>query len=376
MTTVGRLFTRVAVGAAALAWTVLPALAQSEPITEENIVTGTMDIDFGTRTHQDTTGDLKAGSPALGASDKYKLVLSVAKTTEFAGEITRLPNLYSSILQSRKQEAQLGFSIDLSVLNPKDTKQKKTVGKWVGMIPIDPASGAYDLSGGRAKERPLRIAIDAVGAAKAFTDEFTGRLMGKAEKKDNLASYTYKRLVGDKTVEVVVKQTDPMRFENLVLAKGPAEVYPRCIVSGRLDFDYETGNWLTDGIRFRYSVDGKEIEDTVTGSIKWIEDPDRKANGKGYYDFNLRWNEDKNKGASDESAAFQKMSAEEAFFAVDRSVPCMTGRISYQDTFVGGGETPATSKVTYNLNANKLTKQQVVNFVKLWLVCTGPINDE
>ena len=40
--------------------------------------------------------------------------------------------------------------------------------------------------------------------------------------------------------------------------------------------------------------------------------------------------------------------------------------------FIEGGE----SGVTYNLNANKLTKQQVMNFFKLWMIAVGPTNDE
>ena len=43
---------------------------------------------------------------------------------------------------------------------------------------------------------------------------------------------------------------------------------------------------------------------------------------------------------------------------------------------MAGGDVPASSKVTYKLNANKLTKQQVVNFFKLWLIAVGPTNDE
>ena len=43
----------------------------------------------------------------------------------------------------------------------------------------------------------------------------------------------------------------------------------------------------------------------------------------------------------------------------------------------GGDEPTVTaSKITYNLNANKLTKQQVMNFFKLWIVSVGPTNDE
>ena len=39
-------------------------------------------------------------------------------------------------------------------------------------------------------------------------------------------------------------------------------------------------------------------------------------------------------------------------------------------------EQPTSSKVTYALKANKLSKQQVMNFFKLWLVAIGPTNDE
>lgn len=354
------------------------ATSPTDTVTEDNIITGTMDIDFGTRTNLDRSGDLKEGSAALGAKDTYKFTLAVAKTTEFTGDITRQPNLYSKMLQSRKQSANLGFNIDLFVLNPKDLKQKKAVGKWVGTVPIDPTSGAFDLAGGKEQQSPLRIAVDAIGKARAFTDPFAGKLVGKAETKTNLASYTYKRLIGNKTVEIKAAKVDPMRFENVTLAMGPAESYPRTAVNGRLDFDYETGNWLTDGIRFRYTLDGKEFEDVVTGSIKWVEDPNRDSNGKGYYDFNLRWNEEKSRTPSTEADAFAQMSEEDAFFAVDDSIPCLTGRIEYVDTMGGGssGDLPTTSKVTYKLNANKLTKQQVMNFFKLWVLGTGPINDE
>jgi hypothetical protein len=356
------------------------AMAQSaEPptITEDGTIKGTMEITFNTRTNLDTSGSFKDGSAALGAKDIYKINITVANAAQFDGEISRLPNIYSKLIQSKKQEASLFYSVNLSLLNPRDPKQKKTVGKLVGTVPIDPKSGAFELAGGQILEQPspMRISVDAAGRAAAFTEQFRGRLIGKAEKKEGLGSYTFNRAVGGKTVAVTVKKSDPMRFENIVLAKGPSENYPTTTVTGRLDYDYETGNWLTDGIRFRYTLDGKEYEDIVTGTIKWVEDPDRATNGKGQYEFNLRWNEEKNKTASTEGAAFEAMSDEEAFFAVDNSIPCMTGRISYVDTY-SSGDTVASSKVEYALNANKLTKQQVMNFFKLWLLAVGPTNDE
>jgi hypothetical protein len=45
-------------------------------------------------------------------------------------------------------------------------------------------------------------------------------------------------------VKVEVKNTDPMRFESLALAMGPAQTYPRATVNGNLDYDYETGKLL------------------------------------------------------------------------------------------------------------------------------------
>src|SRR5204863_4952264 len=98
---------------------------------------------------------------------------------------------------------------------------------------------------------------------------------------------------------------------------------------------------------------------------------------KGYYEFNLRFNEEKFKTASTEASAFDKLSEEDAFFAVDDRIPCLTGKVAYVDTFSGGPDSPpASSKITYTLNANKLSKQQVMNFFKLWMLAVGPTNDE
>jgi hypothetical protein len=230
------------------------------------------------------------------------------------------------------------------------------------------------LNGGSAQDSPLRFDIDSVGSIKAFKDNFDGKLVGKAEAKETLAAYTMKRVVGDRTVEVKIKRSDPMKFDNLALSKGPSDNYPRTTVNGTLNYDYETGNYFADGIRFSYSADGKDVTDIVTGSIKWVEDADRKSNGKGHYEFNLRWNEDAQKKGGDEAAAFGKMSEEEAFFAVDNSLPSLTGTVDYVDSMSGGVVT--SSKVTYHLDANRLTKQQTMAFLKLWLISIAPTNDE
>jgi hypothetical protein len=344
------------------------ALAQEpEKITQPGIISGTMDIDFKSRKNLDAKGQ-----PAKGAADVYSVAMSVAKTTEFKGAIQRLPHV-PGVLGLQEQKGQLSYSLDLAVINPVDMSQKKTVGKWVGTVPIG-KDGVYSIDG--TPDSPLRIAVDAIGRAQAFTDRFGGKLVGKSRKPS--AAMTYIRQLQGKQVKVEVKNTDPMRFESLALAMGPTQSYPRTTVNGNLDYDYETGNYYTNGIRFVYNLNGKDVEDVVTGSIKWVEDPNRASNGKGQYEFNLRWNEAKAKPATTEADAFAKLSDEEAFFAVDNSIPSLTGTVSYEDQMVGSGDKqlPGNSKVKYSLNANQLTKVQVMNFFKLWLICVGPTNDE
>ena len=352
-------------------------------VTENGFISGTMNIDFGTRKNIDTTGKLVDGSPAEGASDVYNMNLNVAKTTEYAGKIVRKPRLVSKLIGREIQAAEINYDVGLAVRNPANLEQKRAVGKWVGRVAID-EHGVYDFGAGSAEASQLRMAIDAVGKAQAFIGGFSGKIYGKDQtKKGALAEKLteYSRIVHGKTVKVTAKRTDPLKFSGLVLGEGPAQIYPRTQVDGNLDYDYDTGNWYTNGIRFRYTTDGKETEDVVTGSIKWVEDPNRGTNGKGAYEFNLRFNEEKNKPASDEAAAFGDMQGEDAFFAVDNSVPAMTGTISFEDTLISrGGDdeepTAVASKVTYNLNANKLTKLQAVNFFKLWMVIVGPTNDD
>lgn len=365
--------------ALAAALVAAPAYAADPPtITENDVIAGTMSIDFGTRTRLDTSGKLAAGSPAEGSKDVYTFDLNVVTTTQFAGKIERQPRLQSAVIGREVQPAALQYDIGLAVRNPQNLQEKRNIGKWVGTVPID-ANGVYLLDGGAAAGSPLRIAVDTVGQAQGFSESFAGRLAGKPPVKKGLVEEvrTFSRQVGGKQVNIQVKGSDPMRFESVTLAAGPARIYPRTVVNGRMDFDYETGNWYTDGLRFRYTQDGVDREDIVTGSIKWVEDANRKVNGKGRYEFNLRFNEDKNKPSTTEAAAFAKgASDEDAFFAVDTSVPTLTGSVDFVDTIIAGREAPTASKITYKLNANRLTKQQVMNFFKLWMLAVGPTNDE
>ena len=122
---------------------------------------------------------------------------------------------------------------------------------------------------------------------------------------------------------------------------------------------------MTVLVRHGQVHDGQNHEDVVTGTIKWEESADRSESGKGQYIFNLRFNETKHK-VTDEGAVFdtQQMSAEEAFFAVDKSLPALTGKIDYIDSFGKDKDTP----IYKNNLPLILSKLRTISFFQLIFV--------
>ncbi len=346
----------------------LPMGAQeAEKLNMPKAINGTMDIDYASRKNTD-----EKGKPKAGTKDTYSMALTVAGTTEFTGKIIRLPNLTKWGGYKAVQEAGLGFEVNVSVLNPANPAQKKTVGVLVGNVALSP-EGKYDPSA-------VRMAINQVGKARAFESKSRGAYYGKTGKEATAGqkAMSFARNVGGKTVKIESKGNDPLRFEGLVLPAGPAEAYGETTVNGDLVYDYDTGNYYTSGIVMTYNYNGQAVTDKITGSIKFVEDPQRDANGKSKYEFNLRWNEDANRPKSTESDAFAKLSDEDAFFAVDNTVPSLSGTIEYVDSFVNvaGNKQPGSSKLGLNLDSYQLTKQQILSMHKLLLFIVGPFNDE
>lgn len=323
-----------------------------------------MNIEFGTRTEVDPDGN-----PKPGAEDRYAVSLIVLHTYKVTGSIARKPHIVSSILGREIQAAALRYDLKFFVVD-KSGGADKPVGGIQGTMPVK--DGVYILP-------PGGVSMSTVSSRN---EPFSGQIAGKSENKNSKLSaklFEYARVIRGKTVKVQSKNIDPLEFRALTLAPGPVADFPQTIVSGRFDYDYDTGNWLSSGFRFQYVKDGERRQDEVTGSVRWVEDPNRDVNGKGEYQFNLRFNE---AGArEDESAFFAETSDEELFFAVDNEIPTLGGKITYQDTY---GESAArdterpviSSKITYDLQANRLTGEQIMNFFKLWLLIVGPVNDE
>jgi hypothetical protein len=335
-------------------------------------IKGTVDMTFNTRTQSGT----EEGAPKKGVKDIYQVALTINGNRQLTGQISRQPRIKQMMIRTI-QQPQYDFNLNLVAMITGSAP--RTIGKWIGVMPVDEKSGAFVLDGAGDQQRAMRVTVD-VGTP--LNDQFGGRFYGKPDDKTKLTTESFKRMWNGKEVEYKY-QADPMRFDGLVLAEGPDKGrYTRCTVNGSLDYDRGTGNYFAKNLRMNYTYEGKDLVDNITGTIKWIEDPQRASNGKGKYEFNLRFNEDKNAKPIPEDQ-MTTIKDEDAIFAVAKGVPSITGTIEYVDSFSGsvlkdpdGKPLPTMSKATYNLQATDLTKQQTMNFAKLWLIAVGPTNDE
>ena len=361
-----------------IAGPVLAAEDYSTPVDQKDAIKGTMEIDFGTRTKLASDGE----SPAPGAIDTYKTTLEVMNSVVFQGAIKRQPWLPTKILGRTAQEGMLEYDLTMVLRNPKNPSQTITLGKWAGAMSLD-GNGKYTLGQPPEGKGALRIAADAVGKIPAFTSNFGGEIQGRvpeqaglwglADRASKKIDKTYVRMVGGKAIKQVVKDADPMEFQQVSLAEGPLAQYPETRFTGSIDYDPENADWYIEAAA-SYNMNGAVVNDKYSGTIRWVEDPDRAANGKGHYEVNVRLNE---KPASESDAfAATDASAEDAFFSADATVPRFTGTIAYVDTMASDGETTTASKVAYNVDAHQASKIQAMDLAKILMLIVGPFNDD
>ena len=358
---------------------VMAAEDYSSPVNQKDAIKGTMHIEFGTRTNLASDGK----SPAPGATDVYKTELEVMSSVIFRGAVTRQPWLPTKLLGRTAQDGFLQYDLALILRNPANPSQTVTLGKWAGAMGLD-GGGKYSLAEAPDGKGVMRIATDAVGKIPGFTSNFGGVMQGRvpeqagiwglADRASKKINKSYVRLVGGKVIKQVVNGADPMELQQVNLAEGPLAQYPETKFNGSIDYDSENSNWYIDATA-SYNLNGQVVNDRYSGTIRWTEDPDRKANGKGKYDVNVRLNE---KPASEADAfAASGKSGEADFFSADAAVPGFTGTIAYVDKFLpGSDETTIASDVAYNVDANQASKIQAMDFAKILLLIVGPFNDD
>lgn len=349
----------------------LTAMAADPPkvATSANpTVKGKLDIQFETRTKCDDNG-----KPEFGAMDKYVVDITAADTVSFQGKITRLPTIFSSVLGREQQQGALSYDLGLLIRNPANLAQTRTVGKMVGTVPVD-KKGVYQYEKGN-----LRVAVNAIGKSPSFESAYRGSAAGKPPKNESSLAkakkqaLTITKQVKGKTVKIAVTDYDVMQYSDLILAAGPAQSYPEAKVNGDVIYDYERGVWFFKGATITTQVDGKPVTDKLSGNIRWVESPQRKDNGEGQYEFDVRVNEPEQ--ANTEAAAFQPAGDEASFFETDSNLSSLTGTMKYKDQM--RGESVTASVVNIDLVGNKLNKHQIVALTKLlFLVNVAPMNDE
>jgi hypothetical protein len=360
----------------------IPAVAQTSPglvpITEgQNRISGQIVADFGSRRASGATG-----------VDVYTISsLKIADLMILSGTIQRTP------------EKSLAYSVKFDVNNPKNrTQVAKDVAILRGDTIID-ESGRYLPANGK-----LRIdVVKGTQSSSGFRGVLQGRevtrwwelkeQLAKAQKSVNKA---YSRVVDGKTITIQVANPDPLGFDGLVLAQGPFSYLPETTVRGSLDYDYELGNWLTDnnGLTLTYQIGETPFTDKVTGSIRFAEEEgSAQIDGKavpytGYYDYSLRFNEDKAKA---DEAFFDGENSDaevDAFFSTeDQSKPGIYGRVYFQDVEDNcktvkdeeGNDAcvgPTLSVITYDLKAVGLNYAQIATWMKIEQIVIGPFTDE
>ena len=329
----------------------------------DTFIKGSLNIQFDTRLTQ---------KPAVGTADTYKFNVNVSNSVKYSGTIKQLPTIPGSIF-GVDQTGSLTFDLKTDVINPRNTAQTRNVGKIYGIVPVS-QSNVYDFANGT-----LKVQVFAVGTAKGFDSKFGGLALGKpATPSDSVLSILKKeainftKSVGGHTMTIAVTKYDVMQFQQHVLGAGPVQIYGEATVNGTMVYDYDRSSWYFQHVSVQYWDNGRQVQDTISGDIRWVEDDNRKTNGIGEYDFDIRINEP----PANETAVFNQTSDESAFFTTDTTVQGLTGTMKYKDTITGGDNVTA-SAVDIDLKGTKLTKQQAMYLCKLIMFSTVvPLNAE
>jgi serine/threonine-protein kinase len=342
--------------------------APSDLITRDGVVTGTVEIDFGTRSKIDAEGN-----PLPDAVDTYTVDLRVRtgddEEVRYTGSIIRRPKVKAEGDKPRggtDVSAFLKFQLFVTAY-PLDAEgrpvegKSRTVGTIGGIAPLT--------EDGRYLFGELLWT-----AGPAAPEKFRGEVQGKNTAAGDRVPKRLSFGVG-RDVIVEVKRPDPMIFRGFKMPADPVLRLPAPVLEGALTFDYDTNCFLTDDLVFRYD----DAADKVQGTIVWQKDDEYLKSGRSEYVFNLVFNPSGGGGGNAEVYKGQ----EKDLVTVDAStMSALTGTVVYVDTgpvvTVEGEQelNPLKSTVTFRLNANRLTPRQIHHFLRMWLLMSGPVNDE
>jgi hypothetical protein len=331
-------------------------------------IKGTMNITYNT--HQNPAG-------TKGIQDVYDINLNVANSVVFHGKMSDTPQIIEGMFsKSVTQPRTLKYDVDCDVVNPANPSQTRNIGRMYGIVPIT-SDGVYDYD-----KSSLVIDILPMGNAGGFTSKFSGQAAGKplvrpANWTDTIReTVNINRLVNGKPMTVSLKRYDKMEFHNVVLAEGPVQIYQPVTVNGQMLYDYDKNCWFFNNFTVQYADNGTVKIDRVTGTIRWVKNAQRKINGLGQYEYDIRVNEP----APDAAGVFAAPTDESAFFTSNTTVPGLTGTMKYKDTIKDDGTEDGltlSSAVTIDLTGSNITKQQLMVLNKVAIFASViPMNSD
>lgn len=337
------------------------------PATPETFITGTLAIDFATRSHR--------GKAAV--VDTYQFDVNVSNSSAFYGTITQLPYISGTLGSYGAQNGNLTYDLKCDVLNPKNPSQRVNVGAITGIVPVN-AQNVYQFDAGNLVTR-----VFARGTAKGFDSQAKGYALGKPPSpspsildKMRKEAMTFTKQVGNQTQRIVVTKYDIMEFRNHVLSAGPVQIYGEVTVNGQMVYGYDRNSWYFSHLTLTYWVteangQSHQVADSISGDVRWVEDPKRAVNGVGEYQFDIRVNE----LPPSENAIFVPPADESAFFTNDVAAMGLSGTMKYIDKMSDG--TPLSSSVKIDLHGNKITKATCMALAKVLLFSAViPLNSE
>lgn len=354
---------------------VISTMAQT---TSNLFIKGDMNIKYNT--HE------TANANVANVRDVYKINLNVANSVQFHGTINDLPQIIGRFGTSVTQNRRLTFDIACDVINPKDPTQTRYVNHMYGGVPIT-SDGIYNYDQGT-------LMVENILDNNAPMGKFSGTTAGKPldhtkslldSIRSSVGSSTppppvnINRNVNGKVVTMALTNYDIMEFRQHIIPGGPLSSYQPVTVVGTMLYENSKVCWFFNNMTLQYVENGKINIDRVSGSIRWDEDPDRKHNGLGKYEFDIRINEPV-VNATEESlfSSTQPKEVDEAsFFEVDNTLPGVTGTMKYKDRFVPGTTVTSYSDVSIDLTGNKITKQQLMAIGKIVIFsCIVPMNSD
>lgn len=337
--------------------------AQTNPPT---FIKGTMGITFNTHQNPPNT---------KGVQDDYDININVANSALFHGKMTDRPQIIDGwISKAVTQPRLLSYDVACDVVNPRNPAQTKNIGKMYGSVPIS-SDGVYHYDQGS-----LEVDILPMGNAGGFTSKFGGTALGHVLARpsnwmDTLQAETVNitRSINGKTSTVQLKKYDKMNFSQTTIAAGPTQRYQQVIMNGDMLYDYEKQCWFFNNMTAQYTDEHGMVKiDRIAGTIRWVEDPARKSNGLGQYEFDVRVNEP----PPSQDAAFAAPTDDSAFFETDSSIPGLTGTMKYKDTLNSNGDT-LSSQVAIDLAGNNISKEQTMVLAKVIIFASViPMNSD